>query len=130
MAHGLVSAAFLLVDYWETGMRVRRVRRVASVDAGAALLTSSVSVPAFAAGPGHSGGRILTPRLVHGHLPKPLKGPDAIADRKKLPPGKKLAPARRVRDLVSERTSSARYRRMSDAATQAEVPASYKAGAG
>jgi RHS repeat-associated protein len=133
MAHGLVSAAFLLVEYWETGMRVRWVRRVASVAVGAVLSSFLVYVPAVAAEPGHSSGRISAPKLVRGHVPKPVKGPDAIADRQKLPPGRKLPPAHRVKELTGRRTSSARFWRMSDGTTQAEVsavPTSYKSAGG
>ncbi|MEV0633920.1 DNRLRE domain-containing protein [Streptomyces sp. NPDC050619] len=70
-----------------------------------------------------------------GHSsPKPPVGPkDAIADRQKLPPGKRAPKAHRVRELTSRRTPSARYWKMSDGTTQAElsaVPLSYKAPGG
>nr|WP_307795597.1 DNRLRE domain-containing protein [Actinacidiphila acididurans] len=74
------------------------------------------------------------PKLRHGHVHKPPRGPEeAIADRQKLPPGKKAAPAHRVKELTGQRTSSARFWRMSDGTTQAEVssaPESYKSGGG
>jgi hypothetical protein len=86
-------------------MRVLWLRRVAPVAVGA-LLTSLVSVPAFAIVPGHSSGKLSAPHLAHGHVPKPPAGPDAMADRQELPPGRKLPPAHRVKELAAKRTPS------------------------
>jgi RHS repeat-associated protein len=90
-------------------------------------------VPAVAAEPAKAGSGAPPPGMSHEHhVPDPVNGPaEAIADRQKLPPGKKAAPAHRVRELTSRRTSSARYWQMSDGTTQAEmsaVPLSYQAG--
>ncbi|WP_079138539.1 DNRLRE domain-containing protein [Actinacidiphila rubida] len=90
-------------------------------------------VPAVAAEPAKAGSGSAPPGMSHEHhVPDPVNGPaGAIADRQKLPPGKKAAPARRVRELTGRRTSSARYWQMSDGTTQAEVsavPLSYRSG--
>ncbi|MEV7239661.1 hypothetical protein [Streptomyces sp. NPDC093248] len=56
-----------------------------------------------------------------------------VADRQKLPRGKRAAKAKRVAELKSRRTSSARFWRMSDGRVQAElsaVPTSYRSGSG
>jgi RHS repeat-associated protein len=120
-------------------MMARRRRIAASLAVGA-LLGSFVQTPAFAVAqpPGDKGpGIVDTVKgwFGGGHkTPKPPVGPkDAIADRQKLPPGKKLPPAHRVRELAGRRTPSARYWKMSDGTTQAEVsavPLSYQAAGG
>ncbi|MBC9731294.1 DNRLRE domain-containing protein, partial [Streptomyces sp. TRM68367] len=101
---------------------------------------SVVQTPAFASAPspGHGGSGIIDTVkgwFGGGHSsPKPPVGPkDAIADRQKLPPGKKAPKAHRVRELTSKRTPSARYWKLSDGTTQAEisaVPLSYHSAHG
>jgi RHS repeat-associated protein len=120
-------------------MMARRRRIAASLAVGA-LLGSFVQTPAFAVAqsPGDGGpGIVDTVKswFGGGHTtPKPPTGPkNAIADRQKLPPGKKLPPAHRVKELAGRRTPSARYWKMSDGTTQAEVsavPLSYQAAGG
>ncbi|MGW0631039.1 golvesin C-terminal-like domain-containing protein [Streptomyces sp. NPDC002758] len=108
----------------------RRSRIAASLVAGA-LLGSFIQTPAFASAPssGHGGGPGIIGTVKGwfggGHsAPKPPTGPkDAIADRQKLPPGKKAPKAHLVRELTSKRTPSARYWKLSDGTTQAEVSA-------
>ncbi|MER6919120.1 DNRLRE domain-containing protein [Streptomyces spiralis] len=108
----------------------RRSRIAASLVAGA-LLGSVIQTPAFALAPssGHGGGSGIIDAVKGwfggGHsAPKPPTGPKgAIADRQKLPPGKKAPAAHRVRELTSKRTPSARYWKLSDGTTQAEVSA-------
>jgi RHS repeat-associated protein len=115
-------------------MRVRWVRRVATTVAAGALVTSSLLVPSAVAESGKSGSGASVPKLVHGHVPKPPVGPGgAIADRQKLPPGKKVPAPHRVKELAGKRTPSARYWRMSDGSTQVQVsavPTSYKSAHG
>ncbi|MEU2742065.1 DNRLRE domain-containing protein [Streptomyces sp. NPDC007095] len=108
----------------------KRSRIAASLAAGA-LLGSVIQTPAFASAPssGHGGGSGIINAVKGwfggGHsAPKPPTGPKgAIADRQKLPPGKKAPAAHRVRELTSRRTPSARYWKLSDGTTQAEVSA-------
>jgi RHS repeat-associated protein len=99
-----------------------------------------LQAPAFAAGASPGGGGKGIADTVRGWFdgghedPKPPVGPkDAIADRQKLPPGKKAPAAHRVKELTAQRTPSARYWKMSDGRTQAEysaVPLSYHAADG
>src|SRR5207237_3342060 len=102
---------------------------------------SVIQTPAFASAPssGHGGGSGIIDAVKGwfggGHsVPKPPVGPKgAIADRQKLPPGKKASAAHRVRELTSRRTPSARYWKLSDGTTQAEVsavPLSYHSAGG
>ncbi|WP_406259923.1 DNRLRE domain-containing protein [Actinacidiphila glaucinigra] len=117
----------------------RRLRIAATLTVGA-LLGSVVQTPAFAVTPspgGHGPGIVDSVKSWFGadrKLPAPPVGPkDAIADRQKLPVGKKLPAAHRVKELTAKRTPSARYWRMSDGRTQAEyaaVPLSYHAADG
>ncbi|MFI2353009.1 DNRLRE domain-containing protein, partial [Streptomyces sp. NPDC019443] len=61
----------------------------------------------------------------------PVGGKLEIASREKLPKGKKLPPAKRVRELTDRRTSQARFWQMSDGRVEAElsaVPVSYRSG--
>lgn len=54
-----------------------------------------------------------------------------VADRQKLPKGKSQPPAKRVREIVGKRTSSARFWQLSDGRVEAELsaaPTSYKSG--
>ncbi len=121
-------------------MRARWVRRAATAVVSGALLTTFMQVPAFAVATAGHGKQSVdrkadpSPGFTPGKVPKPPAGPaGAIADRQKLPPGKKLPPAHRVRELTSLRTSSARFWRMSDGTTQAvvsAVPDAYKAASG
>jgi RHS repeat-associated protein len=117
----------------------KRSRIAASLVAGA-LLGSVIQTPAFASAPSSGDGG---PGIIDavkgwfggGHsVPKPPVGPKgAIADRQKLPPGKKASAAHRVRELTSRRTPSARYWKLSDGTTQAEVsavPLSYHSAGG
>ncbi|MFB6962843.1 DNRLRE domain-containing protein [Streptomyces sp. NPDC056309] len=56
-----------------------------------------------------------------------------IADRQKLPKGKKDPKAKRVRELTGQRTAKARFWQMSDGRVQAELsaaPTSYRSGSG
>ncbi|WP_189191619.1 golvesin C-terminal-like domain-containing protein [Streptomyces albiflavescens] len=56
-----------------------------------------------------------------------------VADRQKLPRGKNAPKARRVKELKSRRTSTARFWQLSDGQVQAElsaVPTSYRSGSG
>jgi RHS repeat-associated protein len=56
-----------------------------------------------------------------------------VADRQKLPKGKNAPKAKRVKELKSRRTSTARFWQMSDGRVQAElsaVPTSYRSGSG
>jgi RHS repeat-associated protein len=135
VSHGLVPAAFFLAELGRLVMRAGWVRRLATTVATGSLLTSLASVPAVAAETAKGGSAAAPPGMSHEHhVPKAVKGPDgAIADRQKLPPGRKLAPAHRVRELTGRRTSSSRFFRMSDGTTQAEVsavPTSYRASGG
>ncbi|MFI2304514.1 DNRLRE domain-containing protein [Actinacidiphila glaucinigra] len=117
----------------------RQLRIAATLTVGA-LLGSVVQTPAFAVTPspgGHGPGIVDSVKSWFGadrKLPAPPVGPkDAIADRQKLPVGKKLPAAHRVKELTAKRTPSARYWRMSDGRTQAEyaaVPLSYHAADG
>ncbi|WP_436969469.1 DNRLRE domain-containing protein [Actinacidiphila glaucinigra] len=117
----------------------RRLRIAATLTVGA-LLGSVVQTPAFAVTPspgGHGPGIVDSVKSWFGadrKLPAPPVGPkDAIADRQKLPVGKKLPAAHRVKELTAKRTPSARYWKMSDGRTQAEyatVPLSYHAADG
>jgi hypothetical protein len=117
----------------------RRSRIAASLVAGA-LLGSVLQTPAFASAPSSGDGGPGIIDTVKGWFgsghstPKPPVGPkDAIADRQKLPPGKKAPTAHRVRELTAKRTPSARYWKLSDGTTQAEVsavPLSYRSARG
>lgn len=116
-------------------MRARRIRRLATTVAAGSLLASLAYVPAAVAEPSKAGSGAAPPAFSRKHYaPDPANGPDgAIADRQKLPPGKRLPPAHRVRELTGRRTSSARFWQMSDGTTQSEVsavPESYRFGSG
>ncbi|MFE4990140.1 DNRLRE domain-containing protein [Streptomyces mirabilis] len=67
-------------------------------------------------------------------LAKPPSHDDLdVADRQKLPRGKNAPKARRVKELKSRRTSTARFWQLSDGQVQAElsaVPTSYRSGFG
>ncbi|SOD84265.1 RHS repeat-associated core domain-containing protein [Streptomyces sp. Ag109_G2-15] len=56
-----------------------------------------------------------------------------VADRQKLPKGRKAPKAKRVKELKSRRTSTARFWQLSDGRVQADlsaVPTSYRSGSG
>jgi len=115
-------------------MRAQWIRRIATSVATGALLASFLQFPAFAADHQKDAGvtGYAPQHFARGRdVPVPPPGPDAIADRQKLPPGKKAPRAYRVKELTAKRTPSARYWKLSDGTTQAElssVPTSYKSG--
>ncbi|QIP85021.1 DNRLRE domain-containing protein [Streptomyces sp. Tu 2975] len=67
-----------------------------------------------------------------GDAKPPVGGRLEIPSREKLPKGKKLPPAQRVKELTERRTAQARFWQMSDGRVEAELsaqPESYRSGA-
>jgi RHS repeat-associated protein len=102
-----------------------------------ALFASFLQFPAFAADHSKAAGSTgyAPQHFARGRdVPVPPPGPkDAIADRQKLPPGKKAPTPYRVKELTDERTPSARFWKLSNGQTQVDlsaVPTSYKSASG
>jgi RHS repeat-associated protein len=112
---------------------------VVSAVASTALPQVAYAASGSASGSGHHGKGVVD--TVKGwfadddhELAKPPSHDELdVADRQKLPKGKRTPKAKRVKELKSRRTPTARYWQLSDGRVEAElsaVPTSYRSGSG
>ena len=123
-------------------MKPRLGRLVACLVVSAVVGTALPQVAYAATDSGDGGGKGIVDTVKgwfgadddeHELAAPPSRDELEVADRQKLPRGKRAAKAKRVAELKSRRTSSARFWRMSDGRVQAElsaVPTSYRSGSG